>query len=113
MLLKTWFGLVCTILLASLFILIFNFNVTRITHWVSMIALILAVALTILVYLEQPHKKEIARYKKIYEDYAFTKDKIISDMKDKNNVLFKTAMKHSEENIQLAELKRKLEEKTK
>ena len=111
MLLKTWFGLICTILLVSLFALIMKFNPLNITHWISLIALVLAVALTIIVYLEQPHKKEIAKLKKIYHDYAITKDKIIAELREKNSVIFRTAMKHSEDSIHLNELKRKLEEK--
>ncbi|MBN2421391.1 hypothetical protein JXB27_03885 [Candidatus Woesearchaeota archaeon] len=113
MLLRTWFGLVNSIILIALFLVLFNFEIKNVLNWVSLIALVLALALSMIIYIEKPHAKETIKLKKDYADFLKRKDKIIDEMRQKNDLIFNTAKKRSEADIELAELKKKWEEKTK
>ena len=113
MLIKYWFGLMSVILVVTLLTLIFSFNIANVFHWISLIALTIAVALTILVYLEKPYKKEVKQLQKTYSDFLAQKDSQIEELQKKGDLMFKTSMKKSEQDIELAELKKRLEEQTK
>ena len=110
MLLRNWFSLISLILVVSLFKLLYNFNFTNIFHWISLIGLVVTIALTILVFLEQPHKKSTKQLEKTYSEFLKQKDRQIEELQNKGSLLFKTSLKKAETDVQLAELKRKLEE---
>jgi ATP-dependent Zn protease len=113
MLLKVWFKLVVVVLLGSLLTLLFDFDVLNALHWISLFVIATTIALTILVYLERPKKQNIKKLEQTYAKFLQQKDKQIEELQKKTDVMFKTAFKRSEADIELAELKRKLEEQTK
>ena len=75
-------------------------------------ALIYAIGLTFFIYFEQPHKKELNLLKKEYAHFLGKKEKQIKELKDKSQMMFNTAMKRSKADVELAELKRKIKERT-
>ncbi len=112
MLVKIWFGLLLTILVATLGVLVAGFDVLSVFDWIAFLALTWTIGLTAYMYLEQPHKKEIKELQRTYEQFIKKKDKEMEELRSKSDLWFKTALKRSDENIELAELKRRLEEKT-
>ena len=110
---KAWFSLISAILVVSLFTLLYNFNLINILHWVSLIVLTIAIIMTMIVYLEKPHKNQSNDLEKIYSEFLKEKDRKIEELQEKSGVLFKTAMKKAENNVELAELKRRYEERLK
>ena len=95
----------------SLFISIISFS-GSILEVMWIIILLVSIALTSIVFLEKPHLKSAKNLQKTYADFLKQKDLRITELENKNQVLLRTSVKHSDENIQLAQLKRKLEEKT-
>ncbi len=110
MLFKIWFSLISTVLVAALGILAFIFSVTNVLHWILLFILTIIIALTILVYLEKPQKED-SNIRKIYEEFIKAKDARIAELEQKSDVMFKTAMRREDMNIELTQLKRKLEGK--
>jgi len=111
MLIKIWFSLISSILFISLVLLLSNFKLLNVFYWLWLLILIIASAFTIVVYLEQPHKKNIKQLEKTYSEFLKEKDKQIEELHNKGSLLFKTAMKKAEKDLELEELKRRLEEK--
>ncbi|HIH39613.1 TPA: hypothetical protein HA219_02760 [Candidatus Woesearchaeota archaeon] len=111
MLLKTWFSLVSVILVSTLAVLLYNFNFTLL-YWISLLVLIIAISMQFIIYLEKTNNKN-HDMQKTYSDFLKRKDRQIEELQLKNNLMFKTAMKKSQADIELAELKRKWEEKMK
>ena len=109
MLLKAWFLMVCSVLVLSLISSVFSFSGTVLQAlWI--LILLITIALTARVYLEQP-ATDVKEIQKTYAEFIQKKDKDITALQEKNKLILKTAVKHSEENIELAELKRKWEAK--
>lgn len=111
MILRIWFGLVNVVLITALAILLYNFNLLSIFHWIAFLALVWGLGLSIFVYLEKPHKQDLKLIQKEYEQFLRRKDKQIEELQSKSDVLFKTAFKRSEHEMELNELKKKLEQK--
>ena len=109
---KEWFSLISVILVITFINLIFTFQFDNILHWIYLISLTIAILMTVFVYLEQPHKKDVNILKKTYSDFLKEKDSKIDKLKQETDLMFKTAAKRAEKDIELEELKRKLEEKT-
>lgn len=119
MLLKIWFSTISTLLVVGLMFLLFYFELSNIIHWISLFAMLLAIILTTIVYLEKPHKKgnnvhkEIQHIHNTYSEFIKEKDKKIEELQKKSDLLFKTSVKRSEESVELANLKKKWDEKLK
>ena len=110
MLIKIWFSLISGILFISLVLLLSSFKLFNIFYWLWLLILITASAITIVVYLEQP-KDGSKQLEKTYSDFLKEKDKQIEELQNKGSLLFKTTMKKAEKDLELDELKRRLEEK--
>lgn len=80
-------------------------------HFIYLIGLTAAITFTVLIYLEQPHKKDVNILKKTYADFLKQKDNKIDKLKQETDLMFRTAAKRAEKDLELEELKRKLEEK--
>jgi hypothetical protein len=120
MLLKIWFSTISTLLILGLIFLLFYFEINNIIHWLSLFAIFMAIILTVIIYLEKPHKKvhinnhkDIQDIHRTYSDFLIEKDKKIEELQKKNDLLFKTSVKRTEESLELNELKKKWEEKLK
>ena len=113
MLIKTWFSLVAVILIVSLLVLLADFNLANPLHWFALVTLTLAITLQTIIYLERPKRNanDVAMLQKTYKEFLEQKDKLIEELQQKKDILFKTAMKKADNDIELAELKRKWEEK--
>jgi hypothetical protein len=80
-------------------------------HWIWLVILITTAALTLIIYLEQPYKKDAKNLQKTYSDFLKQKDMRIEELQKKSDLLFRTSLKKAEADVELAELKRKLVEK--
>lgn len=109
MLFKIWLSLMSAVLTISFIELIIKFNLTNVFHWIYLIFLVITMTLTILIYLEKP-KNNQNNLQKTYADFLKQKDKKIQELEEKNQLIFKTAVKRSEHEIELAELKKRLKE---
>ena len=71
--------------------------------------LISTISLTFYFYLENPTKKESKDLEKTYAHFLNKKDKEISDLKEKSQILFNASVKRSQENLDLGNLKNNLD----
>jgi len=99
------------VILGALASLMFTFNFLSIVHWISFLVLVGTLALTCYIYLEQPHRKEFKSLQKTYAYFLDKKDKKIDELENKSQILFNTSMKRSEADVELKELKKRLEKK--
>lgn len=112
MLIKMWFSLVSFVLVFALAVLLANFKTNNILHWLSLLVLTITIAMHCIVYLERTKNKH-TDLQKTYSEFLKRKDKQIEELQLKNELMFKTAVKKSSSELELAELKRKWEEKMK
>ncbi len=70
-----------------------------------MLILIIASLLTVIVYLERPNN-DVKQLQKTYSDFLKEKDRQIEELQNKGSLLFKTAMKNAEKDL---EMKKKFE----
>lgn len=112
MIFKIWFSLISTMLFVYLVLLLINFQLSNIFHWAYLLVLTCAIMLTTLAYLEKIHNKDVKTLERDYAEFLKQKDKQIEELQKKSGLLFKTAVKRTEKDLELEELKRKLEEKT-
>lgn len=110
--LKQWFSLICTILFVNLVILLSNFNLRNVLHWIAFVILIVAITMTLIIYLKHKNNKTID-LESTYNEFLKQKDKQIEELQNKNELMLKTALKRSGTDIELAELKKKWEDKMK
>ena len=110
MILKVWFGLIGIVLVWSLSSLLYSFNVLHIGHWIWFLILVSALTITLHVYLAEPHRKEAKELERNYAYFLKKKDKQINELQNKSQILFNTSVKRSEADVELQELKKKLEE---
>lgn len=66
-----------------------------------MVLLTVAITLTIIVYLEKPYKKDIKKLQDTYRDFLNRKDVQIDELQKQSNLMFKAAIKKTEQELEL------------
>jgi len=99
MLIKIWFSLISAILVVSLGTLLYSFNFINILHWIALIALVYASGLSLLIYLERPHIKDMKEMQDMYGYYLKKKDQQIDELQKRNQLMLNTAMKNAERDL--------------
>jgi len=109
-LIRVWYALVVAILTGLFIEQLMSFRLDSLLFWLRLLAFGIALTLSFFVFTGRPARPRIGG---VYAEQLRRKDRVISELRERNGLLMQTALKQAEKTREISQHARRLEKQDK